>query len=280
MAKKIRPRVGVTGPDKGGWPSWLCTRWLVRASGGIPVRITPSRPRSLQGLQALILGGGADIDPARYGESILPSLKAESRHLTPGRILHFVVGVLIWLLRRLLSVPSTSKRQDHARDELEFALLAEALALRMPVLGICRGGQLINVHFGGALYQDISAFYNEHPRLRTIRARKKVCVEKGSRLARLVCGREVLVNSLHNQSVKTLGQGLRVAAREPNGVIQAIEHDELPFVMGVQWHPEFLPTHRQQRRIFHFLVEGAKVFALRNPGTLPPDVKRLRFAQS
>ena len=254
-----RPRIGISGPDRGGYPAWFFAAWQIRVQGGRPVRITPRRPVEIDTLLGLVLGGGADVDPARYQEQILRTLRKESRTVRKGRFAHFLVFVLTWLIRRLFSLPPNEHGGDTARDELEFGLLAAALARDLPVLGICRGGQLINVHLGGSLHQDISGFYTERPNLRTVRARKLVNVEPGTTLARVVGRKQILVNSLHSQSVNTLGETLRRSAVEPNGVVQGIEHLTRPFVLGVQWHPEFLPFHREQRRIFHHLVEAARL---------------------
>lgn len=269
MANPARPLIGVTGPDRGGWPAWFCASVAVRVQGGRPVRITPGRARSADALNGLILGGGADVDPARYREQIFSTLRDESKRVRRGFGWHFVVSVFVWLVRRVFSLPSSSGTRDPARDELEFGLLGRALELGLPVLGICRGGQLINVHHGGTLHQDISGYYVERPNLRTVRARKLVNVEPGTTLSRLVGHKQILVNSLHNQSVKSLGECLRVAAVEPNGIVQAIEHVTRPFVLGVQWHPEFLPLHREQRRIFHHLVEAARLHAFTTAEVCP-----------
>jgi putative glutamine amidotransferase len=236
----------------------------------MPKRSTPARPRSIDGLNGLLIGGGADVNPARYKEEILKTLRSESRRIARGLGWYFLGSVVAWLIRRLFSLDAEGPR-DEARDTLEFGLLAEALKRHMPVLGICRGGQVINVHCGGSLHQDISGFYTERPNLRTVRARKLVNVEPGSTLARIVGRKTLLVNSLHNQSVKTLGAGLRRAAAEPNGVVQAIEHQDHSFLVGVQWHPEFLPLHREHRRIFYHLIEAARVHALGTAEVCPPS---------
>lgn len=252
------PHIGVTGPNEGGWVAWWCTRFSVWLAGGIAVRITPKSQVSLEKINGLILGGGADIHPSRYKEELLRTIKQESRRA--GKInLRFLVAIGLWLARKILAVKSSRATNDPERDELEFRLLKEAASRGMPVLGICRGGQLINVFWGGSLYQDIQSFYVEAPQLRTIRSRKLIHIEAGTTLSRILEKPQVKVNSLHDQCVKELGRDLRVAARESNGVIQAIEHRHLPFVVGVQWHPEFLPLNREQRRVFHHFVEAAKV---------------------
>jgi putative glutamine amidotransferase len=245
--------------------------------GAKPVRVTPARPVSIEKIHGIVIGGGADIDPARYEDKVVQSIQEEVRRV-PRVNSAFLISVVIWLARKIFSIPSTRSRNDLDRDALEFGLLREACARRMPVLGICRGGQLINVFFGGTLYQDINNFYVENPKLRTVRARKLITVESGTALARILNSAHVKVNSLHDQSVKDLGRELRVSAREPNGVVQAIEHASLPFVIGVQWHPEFLPLHPEERRIFRQLVEAARVYARLQPGQrLIPPAKRIAF---
>src|SRR5205823_2372139 len=95
------------------------------------------------------------------------------------------------------------------------------------------------------------------PEVRTILPRKRILVLPGTRLYRLLGARPRRVNALHQQAIAKLGAGLRVAAKDRNGIVQAIEHATLPFVLGVQWHPEYLPQLSEQRAIFRLLVETA-----------------------
>lgn len=257
---KCRPVIAVCGPAEGGWVAWYLTWFALWRQGAKAIRVTPQRPVNIEEINAIVIGGGADIDPSRYKQELLQTIHQEARRV-PHINSYFIISIFIWLARKVFSIPSTRYRNDHARDELEFSLLREAVTRQMPVLGICRGGQLINVFFGGTLYQDIKNFYVESPKLRTIRARKLIMIESGSALSRILDRPRVKVNSLHDQSVKDLGRGLKVSARETNGVIQAIEHESLPFMLGVQWHPEFLPLHREERKIFRQLVQAAKIYA-------------------
>jgi putative glutamine amidotransferase len=170
-----------------------------------------------------------------------------------------VLFPLTWLLRKLSgkSGAKRSGRGDPARDAMEMKLLADALHRGLPVLGICRGEQLLNVHFGGSLHQDLATFYVEDPATRTILPRKRVMLQAGSRLMQLL-GPDERVNALHRQGVDRIGDGLVVAGRDRNGIVQAIEHATLPFVVGVQWHPEYLPQIASQRAIFRALVCAAR----------------------
>jgi putative glutamine amidotransferase len=269
MSDSSRPIIGVTGPDVGGDIAWICTHFMIWLAGGKAVRITPNRFADVSELHGLVLGGGADIDPKRYkGEKLVDSIKKESkkvRHIN----MNFMVSIGLWLLRRFLSIKSSRGHLDAARDEMEFTLLKECVEKEIPVLGICRGGQLINVYWGGTLYQDISSFYVEEPQLRTVRPRKLIHIMSGTTLARILDRSQAKVNSLHDQSVKDLGKDLRVSARETNGVVQAIEHRNLPFMIGVQWHPEFMPMYPEQRRFFRQLVQAARVHRELCPADAP-----------
>jgi putative glutamine amidotransferase len=257
-----RPIIGVTGPDEGGGAAWAFTRLAVWRAGGHAVRITPRRPRTIDRLDGLILGGGADVDPGLYGQDPTPVLQTRK---PPGEPwprfwLGLILFPLTWLARKLAGQSSARHRgADRARDRLELTLLHAALGRGLPVLGVCRGEQLLNVYFGGSLHQDLTGFYAEDPEVRTILPRKRVDVADGSCLAAVVarCGLD-RVNALHRQAIDRLGRGLRVAARDRNGIVQAIEHPARPFVIGVQWHPEYLPQLPSQRALFDALVRNGK----------------------
>lgn len=255
LFRSSRPRIAVTGPDRGGLVSWLFTRHAIRRAGGRAVRVTPAHWHEAFEFDGLVIGGGADIDPDLYGQQPgLPRPERE-RSLTDW-LLALVLYPLLFLFRRLFSTRHYTGL-DKARDELETRLLQEAIANHKPVLGICRGAQLINVHLDGSLHQDISSFYTESPQVWSIMPRKLINVQPGTLLRRLLQTDCCHVNALHNQSINHIGQGLRVSATEQNGVIQAIEGMNDHFLIGIQWHPEYLPHHARQRRLFSALVSQA-----------------------
>lgn len=298
--RKSRPRIGVTGPDRGGWPAWFATRIAVSRAGGKAVRITPCRPCAcLKGLSGLIVGGGADVNPLLYKEQLMGSqirqqLRREvmrrwyrkqalallgysrttgfdfsvgNRFRAAYRLFMYRVGSLfdlallvgLWLVRHLMSLHWHARRiENEDRDRLEVPLIREAVASGIPVLGICRGMQLLNVCLGGSLHQEISVFYEESPVLRTLLPRKRVSIGATSRLRAIFRKDSLRVNSLHYQSVKVLGEGLQSSAFEKNGIVQAIEHTNAKFLIGVQWHPEYLPMERSQQRLFNALVTAAR----------------------
>jgi putative glutamine amidotransferase len=237
-----------------------CFLWLsLRLAGARPLRITPDRPASAESLDGLLLSGGADISPSLYGEEpehFLEDLK-QSEPTLGGKIIGALIFPLLYLLRRLSALARTP-RLAPKRDELEQRLLKEALQRRLPVFGICRGMQLLNVAEGGSLYQDISALAVEVPRMRTVLPRKLIAVEPGSHLALALGRTSARVNALHHQAVRDLGRGMAIAARDETGMVQAVEHTTEPFILGVQWHPEFLPHKPEQRALFRAFVEACK----------------------
>jgi putative glutamine amidotransferase len=275
-----KPLIGVTGPDRGGGAAWWFTRFAVWLAGGRAVRITPNHPRGLDHLAGLIIGGGADVDPTLYGQEILHVAAAKRPDETWA---DYLAGLILfpatWLARKLSSGAPTHRGRNAARDELEMRLIDEAVHRRLPILGICRGEQLLNVYFGGSLRQALKGLYVEDPEVRTILPRKRLIVEPNSKLARALGKHPRRVNALHNQAIDRLGDGLRVAARDRNGIVQAIEHATMPFILGVQWHPEYLPQKREQRRLFETLLRHAKAAhhvaeALPKAIDLPSAVKR------
>lgn len=217
-----RPRIGVTGNARSWSPSWWCTKLALKLAGAKPERISVKHQQSGEPLDGLIIGGGDDIDPEYYGGEA-----------------------------------SERDEFDPERDQLEIRWIKWALENNIPILGICRGSQLINVVHNGNLHADISALrkrtYNRPGLLPT----KQVFVEKESHLYSL-CGKPKLrVNSLHHQAVKDVGDGLRVAGRDLDNFIQAIESCEDKPIRGVQWHPEYLFYIPSQFRLFRWLVRSS-----------------------
>jgi len=148
-------------------------------------------------------------------------------------------------------------REQRERDEFEIRLMRTAAAKGLPVLGICRGAQLINVALGGSLHPDIGPFYRRGRIPRSILPCKPVCITPNSHLSALLGQTQLRVNGLHHQAIRAPAPGLRITAQESNGVVQAVEHRRLPFVLGVQWHPELMLYRAAQRRIFSGLVAAA-----------------------
>ena len=151
-------------------------------------------------------------------------------------------------------------RIDKARDELEVAWIRRALDEEWPILGICRGAQLLNAVLGGTLIQDIRPLRRHTSNRASLLPLKTVNIDPTSRVA-LTCGKaELRVNSLHHQAIDEPGDGLRIVARDRDDLCQAIEAETARTAIGVQWHPEYLFYLPSNLRLFRWLVkrgEGA-----------------------
>jgi len=257
MSRK-RPVIGITGPDDGGTGAWLFTALSVRLAGGKPIRITVETPSTIDKIDGLIIGGGADVEPLKYGQERIERgvLTKDSRTIFEW-ILSIIFFPIYWLVRYFQHTKSAAIDTD--RDELELGLLKDALRYKKPVLGICRGMQLMNVHFNGSLHQDIRGYYTETPQVSSIFPKKRIEIQPGSRLAEILKTTICNVNALHNQAIDLPGDGVELVAKEKNtDITQGLEHPDYDFVIGVQWHPEYLIQVRRQRRIFKELVKSAK----------------------
>lgn len=203
------------------------TALSIRVVGGRSLRIVPGDDidHLIGRIDGLVVGGGDDISADLYGGVIVPDV-----------------------------------RLDPERDELEVTLLRRVLPSGLPILGICRGAQMLNVASGGNLIADIYTLDPPPPKMRTVLPRKTVTLAQGSRLARIAKLQWFRVNALHHQAIDSLGRALVVVARDKAGIVQAIEGTEPPFRIGVQWHPELLIFKRSQRRLFRGLVRAAERF--------------------
>lgn len=254
MALFDAPVIGVTGPDRGGYAAWFMTRLALRRAGARPVRITPSRPLDETELDGVVIGGGSDVEPLHYGEEPLEEILKKDKGI---RLADWLVNILLFVFRRIFSTKDV-QRYDPDRDELEKHMIQYALRNNLPILGICRGSQLLNIVLGGTLYQQILDFYGETPFVRSLLPRKRVEIESGSRLSGIFHSNSGVINALHNQAIKETGDRVRITARDLAGVVQAIEYDDSEFVIGVQWHPEYLPQLPQHQALFRRLVEVAQ----------------------
>lgn len=218
----------------------------VRAAGGVPLLLPPGEPDVaplLARLDGLLLSGGGDIDPARY-------------HQSHHRSMYLI---------------------DRERDEFELALAQHALQCGLPLLGICRGAQVLAVASGGDLVPHIPDRYGAQVAHRDedldVFAQvlpfsyHAVTVEAGSRLAGAVGVRQLEVPSMHHQAIARLPAGWRVTARASDGVIEAIERNGAAWQLAVQWHPEVATPTSPHHGLFRALVAAA--CAYRQPAPLP-----------
>lgn len=240
MKASRRPRVGITIKQGGSaTPAGALYAKAVDAAGAEVVWLEPDMvagtdPQEiLRDVDALVLSGGVDVDPRHYGEDVIDGARVEI---------------------------------DARRDAAELPLIRAALSKDVPILGICRGTQLINVAAGGSLHQDLGLIGlapGIHQQREGGRDASDVAhplkVDRESRLATVLGESETEVNSFHHQSVKDPAPGFAVTARSSDGVVEAIEHPRKRFVVAVQWHPErMVDRHPAQRRLFEALVAAAK----------------------
>lgn len=207
----------------------------VRRAGGEPIEVavgSEAPEHLLARVDALVLTGGGDVDPAHYGES----------------------------------PHATFEAAETGRDEYEMALARAAVRRGVPCLAICRGMQVLNVALGGTLFQDIpsqvtGALEHSVPQPRAHIAHE-IWVSKGSKIATLLAdhmedGETCHVNSRHHQSVRTVANGFEATATSPDGVIEAMEQPGAAFCIAVQWHPENFWRTGEFRELFEGLVQAA-----------------------
>jgi putative glutamine amidotransferase len=211
----------------------------VNLSGGIAVLLPPQPvdddvvSRVLDGLDGLIITGGRDVDPATYGQQPHPAT-------------------------------DEAVADNRMRDAFEIALVHGAMRRGMPVLGICRGAQVVNVALGGTLHQHLPDVlgHTRHQQGDAVFSTSSVRTVPGTRLAALI-GESSDAQCYHHQAIDKVGDGLIVSAKDTDGVIEAVEIPGENFVLAVQWHPE---ERLDDLRLFAGVVEAAAVFATEKVG--------------
>jgi putative glutamine amidotransferase len=227
-----RPRIGITTYPRAGrdrlrfsLPSAYVD--AVRGAGGLALLLPPGEERPedlLEGLDGLVFGGGGDLDPALFGAE--------------PHAAHYGI--------------------DRERDAFELVLMRDALERRLPLLGICRGLQVLNVLRGGTLHAHLPEAVGEgvdHRESQERHTHHPVRLEPGSRLAAIYGAERLTIASWHHQAVQDVGRDLRPVAWAPDGTIEALEDPARPEVLAVQWHPELeLAPESPQRQLLGAFV--------------------------
>ncbi|HEY4640398.1 MAG TPA: gamma-glutamyl-gamma-aminobutyrate hydrolase family protein, partial [Thermoanaerobaculia bacterium] len=163
----------------------------------------------------------------------------------------------------------TTEMMDPRRQSNDLTLARVARERGIPTLGICLGVQVMNIAAGGTLIQDIDSAMQteiEHASQPSDRGRHDIAIEQGTKLAQILGDRALNVNSSHHQAVREVGNGLRVTAHAPDGVIEGLEDPQHPFYVGVQWHPEDMPGERSAEKLFGAFIEAARKHATERHG--------------
>jgi putative glutamine amidotransferase len=256
VSNSYRPTIGLTTQTLhsiDGIPPALPSSWVMNqryfhaatAAGAVPWMIPlldddlPTLRAIYDRLDGVLIPGGVDINPAEYGEAVRP----ECGNLDP------------------------------ARDLVELQLVRWAIEEGKPVLGLCRGLQIINVSQGGTMWQDLASqnpIFNKHDYFPTAGFEREhlaheVDIIAGTRLSHILESTRSPVNSMHHQGIKTLGHHLAISATADDGLIEAVETTGEAFCVGVQWHPEvFEMTDAHTRQLFGAFIEAASTWAAAN----------------
>lgn len=218
--------IGISGPARKGTAHRLISLGL-RLHGARTHYIRPGSRTDVSLLDGLVLSGGTHVHPERYGQQ-----------------------------------PQVTARYDQKRDSTDYRLLEQAEQIGIPVLGICRGAQLINVFHGGSLCQNVTPLRVNTRHRPLLLPMQTVRLVTTSRLGQLMQSPVIGANRIHSQAIKYLGRNLRVVAVDNDLFVQAIENTHDQWLMGVQWHPEYLLYHGGHRRIFRQFVQAAMAFKL------------------
>lgn len=239
MGARMNPIIGVTASkERGSGFTYQkvndCNLKALIEAGAVPVILPVTGEdelihRYLEIVDGIYFSGGGDIDPLIFGENPIKEIK----------------------------------EIDYDRDEFEIKLFKKAVIKKIPMLGICRGAQIMNVAAGGTLYQDIYAQkeaslghspkyayggYGHH----------KVKIMNHSKLYDIFQSEEIVVNSYHHQAVREVAEGFKITAISEDGIIEGIESENLPFAVGIQWHPEIMyKRHPEFLKIFKVFVKAA-----------------------
>ena len=230
--QKKKPLIGVTTSANKGYSMWWFIRLGVQMMGGKAIRISAiQNSNNFKCCDAYIISGGVDIDPQNYKQDNIASQDIEPD-----------------------------------RDVLEQKVIKHALKNDKALMGICRGAQMINIVKGGNLYQKAGDFYEGFMPSENVISkavlRRKIKITEDGILMKIFKHRPTLwVNSIHRQAINELGEGLKIVGLDKYGIVQAIECNDVKknnFILGMQWHPEFMLYSRAHRKIFKSFLDYTK----------------------
>jgi putative glutamine amidotransferase len=240
-----KPKIGITSSAEGRiarrrWPTRHAFDFLKRnyaqmiiRAGGVPLPLVNTRDREtiaeyLELMEGLLVTGGDDMNPRYFGQKPHKSIK--------------------------MTAPE--------RDEFELNIIKGSLKKGLPVLGICRGLQVINIALGGTLHQDLECVPRKilrHANPKEMwKVEHKVNIDKETLLYEIIGAARIGVKSSHHQVVDRPGRGLRISARSSDGIIEGLENPAYQFLVGVQWHPEMTPRRLHCRKLFDGFIRACR----------------------
>ena len=214
----------ITGSTTGSKSAQISSAALLRLYGVHAEFFHPKKFNKDAHMDGLLITGGTDIDPYSFTNTKHPSIiKTEPK-----------------------------------RDAMELYFLQRAQKEEIPIMGICRGMQLINLFMGGSLHPHIPEMNLESKHPHSVFPLNLLSIEPKTRLHKILRTDNLKANALHHQTINKLGKGLRASAKDTNGLIQAIESTNNNFILGLQWHPEFMPYHWSTHRLFQAFSQEIK----------------------
>ncbi|GAA0853396.1 gamma-glutamyl-gamma-aminobutyrate hydrolase family protein [Aliiglaciecola litoralis] len=248
MKSNPKPDIAVTGPNTGGTTAWLFTALSVKLAGGKAVRVTPEKFDGKLDYDGIIIGGGSNIHPDNFEQEDAPEVERSLFLRFKENLFYPMEFFTGW----------SKPVYDKDRDEMEMQFIDYALVNKKPILGICRGHQLLNASLGGTMYESTLPLLKNKMRIRSPFARKTVIYTQDDSLIAEIAGDDPIeVNAIHSQAVGKPADDLEVTAKEEAGITQVLEKKGSDVVLGVQWHPEYLFYLTVHRNIFKWLVNKA-----------------------
>ncbi|RXJ83891.1 gamma-glutamyl-gamma-aminobutyrate hydrolase family protein [Arcobacter sp. CECT 8985] len=218
-----KPIIGICLPNSGNKFAEFFIRLSLFLSNAKAVSLRPNDHSSKDKIDGLLLSGGSDINPLLYGGN-------KEAHNT---------------------------KLDKKRDAFELEMIKSAVNRKIPIFGICRGAQLLNIFFDGDLFPTVLDIEEYLIHKNSIFPIKDIFIKKRSKLFDIIKKDKIKANSLHNQAINKVGEDLKVTAKH-EGLVQAIEKKNYPFMLAVQWHPEYLFYMKEHRKLFNDFVNACK----------------------
>lgn len=251
----IKPLIAVTASAEYSKTAVKAITKAVESAGGNAIIVTPDSENDWKSVDAFIFSGGADIGDRHFSNQ---RERADNKY--KQSLFSKIIENIIYPLNFLFKLGVGNHPPEDARDRMEIEIAKFAIENSKPILGICRGHQLINLILGGILINNIRPLIKDESLVKTVFPRKKISVESNSKLLSKILSEhdEIKVNAIHSQAITNIGDGMTLAAIDDQGLIQAAESAEKN-ILTVQWHPEYLRYRAGHQAIFYWLINSARI---------------------